>query len=196
MQFFQNPLQPTGGGGAVDKDKVKALTAWSKIESALRKQCGTNQILFHAEVKRLCLVVEASLELWDPKVNPDQEPKPLFLKQLSVQMRVLAHMRKLPSEAVEKCAESANAKAESDRTRSGSEHFLDALRAAINLSEDQLLEGIGMQPIAIVLVEQQQLFEDLGEVFFRLHDHATKRREDVERTLVQLLTLHSRKDQQ
>lgn len=193
MQYFHNPLQPTGGG-TVDKDKVKALTAWSKIESALRKQCEKNQILFHAEVKRLCLVVEASLELWDPKVNEGQEPKPLFLRQLSIQMRILAHMRKLAPDVVEKCAESANERAERDKSRSGSDHFLDSLRSALSLTEDQLLEGIGMQPIAIVLVEQQQLFEDLGEVFHRLHDHVGKRREDVERTLAQLLTLHARKD--
>lgn len=193
MQYFHNPLQPTGGS-TVDKDKVKALSVWSKIESALRKQCEKNQILFHAEVKRLCLVVEAGLELWDPKVNEGQDPQALFLRQLSVQMRILAHMRKMKPEVVEKCAEGANEKAQADKTRSGSDHFLDALRSHLTLSEDELLEGIGMQPLAAVLVEQQALFEELGSVFYRLHDHVPKRREDVERTLLQLLTLHSHKD--
>lgn len=92
MQYFHHPLQPTSGG--VDKEKVKGLTLWSKIEQALRKQSGTDQILFHAELKRLCLVVEAALELWDPKNNKDQDPKALFLRQFSIQLRILAHITK------------------------------------------------------------------------------------------------------
>ena len=70
---------------------------------------------------------------------------------------------------------------------------MEVLRTSITLSEQELLEGIGVQPLAMVLVEKQQLFEELGNHFFRLHDHVGKRRTDVERTLQQLLTLHSRK---
>lgn len=191
MHYFHHPLQPTTGG--VDKDKVKGLTLWTKIEQALRKQSGTDQILFHAELKRLCLVVEASLELWDPQSKKDQDPKALFLRQFSIQLRVLAHMRKLTPNQVETAAHQGNARAEKDKTKSGAEHYLDALRKQINLSEEQLLEGIGVQPLAAVLVEQQELFEQLGTVFFRIHDHVTKRRGDVEHTLQQLLTLHARK---
>lgn len=192
MQYFHHPLQPTTGGG-VDKDKVKGLTLWSKIEQALRKQSGTDQILFHAELKRLCLVVESALELWDPQVKKDQDSKALFLRQLSIQLRILAHMRKLAPNQVETAAHQGNARAQVDKTKSGAEHYLEALRGQINLSEEQLLEGIGVQPLAAVLVEQQSLFEDLGGVFYRIHDHVTKRRGDVEHTLQQLLTLHSRK---
>lgn len=191
MQYFHHPLQPTSGG--VDKDKVKALTLWSKIEQALRKQTGNDQILFHAELKRLCLVVEASLELWDPQKNKDQDPKALFLRQLSIQLRILAHMRKLTPAQVEVAANEGTAAAKSDTTRSGAEHLLDALRRAINLSEEQLLEGIGVQPLAAVLVENRAFFEELGELFYRIHDHVSKRRGEVENTLQQLLTLHSRK---
>jgi hypothetical protein len=191
VQYFQHPLQPTSG--AVDKEKVKALTLWTKIEQALRKQAGSDQILFHAELKRLCLVVEASLELWDPQNNKEQDPKALFLRQLSIQLRVLAHMRKLDSSQVETAAHQGNARAAQDSSKSGAEHLLDALRNAVNLSEEQLLEGIGVQPLAAVLVDHQNLFEELGVCFFRIHDHVTKRRGDVEHTLQQLLTLHARK---
>jgi hypothetical protein len=191
VQYFHHPLQPTSGG--VDKDKVKGLTLWSKIESALRKQSGTDQILFHAEMKRLCLVVESALEIWDPQSKLDQDSKALFLRQLSIQLRILAHMRKLTPNQVETAAHQGNAKAKVDKTKSGAEHYLGALRLQIKLTEEQLLEGIGVQPLAAVLVEEQSLFEDLGGVFFRIHDHVTKRRSDVEHTLNQLLTLHSRK---
>lgn len=191
MQYFHHPLQPTSGG--VDKEKVKGLTLWSKIEQALRQQSGSDQILFHAELKRLCLVVEAALELWDPQANKEQNPKTLFLRQLSIQLRILAHMRKLTPNQVEAAAHKGNVRAEKDKTKSGAEHLLEALRAQIQLSEEQLLEGIGVQPLAAVLVEQQSLFEELGEVFHRIHDHVSKRRGDVEHTLQQLLTLHSRK---
>ena len=85
------------------------------------------------------------------------------------------------------------AAAKLDKAKSGAEHYLEALRTQIQLTEDQLLEGIGVQPLAAVLVEQKSLFEDLGGVFYRIHDHVTKRRGDVEHTLQQLLTLHSRK---
>lgn len=192
MQYFHHPLQPTTGG--VDKDKVKGLTLWTKIEQALRKQSGTDQILFHAELKRLCLVVEAALEIWDPQNQKDQDSKPLFLRQLSIQLRILAHMRKLTPKQVETAAHIGNAKQKVDKTKSGAEHYLEALRSQIKLTEEQLLEGIGVQPLAAVLVEEQSLFEDLGGVFYRIHDHVTKRRGDVEHTLQQLLTLHSRKN--
>lgn len=191
MQFFHHPLRPLTGGA--DKDKVKALTQWNKIEQALRKQSGGDQILFHAELKRLCLVVESALELWDPQSTPDQDSRALFLRELSIQLRILAHMRKLNSAQVEAAAKAGNTRAQHDKTRSGAEHYLDALRSAITLSEDQLLEGIGVQPLASVLVEEQSLFEELGDVFYRIHDHVSKRRSDVEHTLNQLLTLHSRK---
>ena len=191
MQYFHHPLQPTSGG--VDKEKVKGLTLWSKIEQALRKQSGNDQILFHAELKRLCLVVESALELWDPKNNKEQDPKALFLRQFSIQLRILAHMRKLNPTQVETAAHQGNAKAKLDKAKSGAEHYLEALRTQIQLTEDQLLEGIGVQPLAAVLVEEKSLFEDLGGVFYRIHDHVTKRRGDVEHTLQQLLTLHSRK---
>lgn len=191
MQYFHHPLQPTSGG--VDKDKVKGLTLWSKIEQALRKQTGTDQILFHAELKRLCLVVEASLEIWDPQNAKDQDPKALFLRQFSIQLRILAHMRKLQTNQVETAAHQSTAASANDKSRSGAEHMLDALRKAIILSEEQLLEGIGVQPLAAVLVEQQSLFEELGTLFYRIHDHVTKRRGEVEHTLQQLLALHSRK---
>lgn len=191
MQYFHHPLQPTSG--AVDKDKVRGLTLWTKVEQALRKQAGTDQILFHAELKRLCLVVEAALELWDPQTKKDQDPKALFLRQFSIQLRILAHMRKLNPTQVETAAHQGHARAAKDKSKSGAEHYLEALRQQINLSEEQLLEGIGVQPLAAVLVEQQELFEELGTVFFRIHDHVTKRRGDVEHTLQQLLTLHARK---
>ena len=196
MQFFQNPLQPVGGGAVgMDKDKAAALSLWNKIESALREQSAGDQILFHAEVKRLCLVVEAGLELWDPKKNPTQEPKAIFLRQLSVQMRILAHMRKLEPSKVEAAAQQAAdlSRQDASGTKSGAEYLLEALQTHLTLTEEQLLEGIGVQPLALVLVEKQQLFEDLGPHFYRLHDHVGKRRTDVERTLGQLLTLHSRK---
>ncbi|MFA5504945.1 MAG: hypothetical protein WC314_06670 [Vulcanimicrobiota bacterium] len=194
MQYFHHPLQPTSGG--VDKEKVKGLTLWSKIEQALRKQSGNDQILFHAELKRLCLVVEAALELWDPQVNKDQDPQALFLRQFSIQLRVLAHMRKLTPNQVETAALQGNQRAGVDKSKSGAEHYLEALQKQIQLSEEQLLEGIGVQPLAAVLVEEQSLFRDLGAVFYRIHDHVTKRRGDVEHTLQQLLTLHSRKKPQ
>ena len=191
MQYFHHPLQPSGGG--LDKEKVRAIGLWSKVESALRKHGGKDQILFHAELKRLCLVVEAALELWDPQVHKDQDPQALFLRQLSIQLRILAHMRKLSPEQMEKAATVGNASAATDKTKSGSEHLLLALRKSVKLSEEQLLEGIGVQPLALVLVEQQALFEELGKVFFRIHEHVTKRRADVEHTLTQLLTLHKNK---
>jgi len=177
----------------VDKDKVKALTLWTKIEQALRKQSGPDQILFHAELKRLCLVTEAALELWDPQGKTEQDPKALFLRQLSIQLRILAHMRKLNTDQVEAAASRGHAMAAQDQSKSGAEHLLDALRGTIELSDEQLLEGIGVQPLAAVLVEEQSLFEELGGLFFRIHDHVTKRRSDVEHTLGQLLILHSRK---
>lgn len=194
MQFFQNPLQPTGGAVGIDKDKAQALSLWNKLESAIREQ-SNDQILFHAEVKRLCLVVEAGLELWDPKRHPDQDARAIFLRELSIQLRILAHMRKLEGAKVEAAAQKAVERARQDATgtKSGSEFLLESLQESITLSEEQLLEGIGVQPLAIVLVEKQQLFEDLGPHFYRLHDHVGKRRADVERTLGQLLTLHSRK---
>lgn len=195
MQFFQNPLQPTGGGAAgIDKDKATALNLWNKLESALREQ-SSDQILFHAEVKRLCLVVEAGLEVWDPKRHPEQDPRAIFLRQLSIQLRILAHMRKLDPPRVEAAAQRAAERSGSDPggSRSGAEHLLEALQESIALSEEELLEGIGVQPLAMVLVEKQALFEELGPHFYRLHDHVGKRRADVERTLGQLLTLHSRK---
>lgn len=191
MQYFHHPLQPTSG--AVDKDKVKGLTLWTKIEGALRKQTGADQILFHAELKRLCLVVEAALEVWDPNAKKDQDPQALFLRELSIQLRILAHMRKLTPNQVETAAHRGTALAKTDKNRSGAEHYLSALRTAITLTEEQLLEGIGVQPLAAVLVENQQMFEELGTKFFRIHDHVTKRRGDVEHTLQQLLTLHARK---
>ena len=191
MQYFHHPLQPTTG--AVDKGKVRALTLWSKIEQALRKHAGKDQILFHAELKRLCLVVEASLELWDPQAQNGQDAKSLFLRELSIQLRILAHMRKLTPSQVEAAAHQGQAAAQRDRSKSGAEHYLEALRKVVSLSEEQLLEGIGVQPLAAILVEEQSLFEELGTCFFRIHDHVTKRRGDVEHTLNQLLTLHSRK---
>ena len=191
LQYFHNPLQPTGGG--VNKEKASALSIWNKIESALRKASNSDQILFHAEAKRLCLVVEAALEVWDPQAKPDLDAKTLFLRQLSVQMRIFSHMRKLTAEKVEAAGVRASAKSAEDKTKSGAEHSLDALRLEIKLTEEQLLEGIGVQPLATVLVEHQDLFNQLGEVFFHIHDHVTKRRADVERTLGQLLTLHARK---
>lgn len=191
MQYFHNPLQPTGGG--VNKEKATALSIWNKIESALRKACNSDQILFHAEAKRLCLVVEAALEVWDPQAKPELDAKTLFLRQLSVQMRIFSHMRKLTPDKVEAAGARASAKSQQDKSKSGAEHSLDALRQEVQLSEEQLLEGIGIQPLATVLVEQQELFNQLGDVFFHIHDHVTKRRADVERTLGQLLTLHSRK---
>lgn len=191
MQYFHHPLQPTTGG--VDKDKVKALTLWTKIEQALRKHASNDQILFHAELKRLCLVVESALELWDPQTKKDLDSKALFLRELSIQMRILAHMRKLQPEQVETAAHQGNATAKHDKSKSGAEHYLNALSRAITLSEEQLLEGIGVQPLAAVLVEERTLFEELGTVFYRIHDHVGKRRSDVEHTLNQLLTLHSRK---
>lgn len=194
MQFFQNPLQPTGGAVGIDKDKATALQLWNKLESAIREQ-SNDQILFHAEVKRLCLVVEAGLELWDPKKNPTADPKSIFLRQLSIQLRVLAHMRKLDPAKVDMAAQRAAERSNADPsgTKSGAEYLLESLQQEIALSEEQLLEGIGVQPLAIVLVEKQTLFEELGPHFYRLHDHVSKRRADVERTLGQLLTLHSRK---
>lgn len=191
MQYFHHPLQPTSG--VVDKDKVRALTLWNKIEQALRKQASNDQILFHAELKRLCLVVEASLELWDPQTKKDQDAKALFLRELSIQMRILAHMRKLRPDQVETAAHQGNALAKNDSTKSGAEHYLNALSRAVTLTEEQLLEGIGVQPLAAVLVEERALFEELGTIFHRIHDHVSKRRSDVEHTLNQLLTLHSRK---
>jgi len=191
VQYFHHPLQPTQG--AVDKDKVRALGLWTKIEQALRKHSGNDQILYHAELKRLCLVVEAALELWDPNTKKDQDPKGLFLRQLSIQLRVLAHMRKLNATQVETAAQQGNAAKKRDESKSGTEHFLEALRKAIPLTEEQVLEGIGVQPLAAVLVEQQSLFEEFGTTFFRIHDHVTKRRGEVENTLQQLLTLHARK---
>jgi hypothetical protein len=195
VQFFHNPLQPPTGAAAVDKDKAVALSLWNKVESAIREQAAGDQILFHAEVKRLCLVVEAGLELWDPKKHPDQDAKAIFLRQLSIQLRILAHMRKLDPARVEQAAQQAAERSHGDAsgTRSGAEYLLESLQNAITLSEEQLLEGIGVQPLALVLVEKQQLFEELGPHFYRLHDHVGKRRADVERTLGQLLTLHSRK---
>ncbi len=191
MQYFHHPLQPTSG--VVDKDKVRALTLWNKIEQALRKQASNDQILFHAELKRLCLVVEAALELWDPQTKKEQDAKALFLRELSIQMRILAHMRKLQPDQVEAAAQEGHAVAKSDKTKSGAEHYLNALSKAVILSEEQLLEGIGVQPLAAVLVEERTLFEELGTLFYRIHDHVSKRRSDVEHTLNQLLTLHSRK---
>jgi hypothetical protein len=178
----------------MDKDKATALSLWNKLESAIREQ-SSDQILFHAEVKRLCLVVEAGLEVWDPKRHPDQDPKAIFLRQLSIQLRILAHMRKLDGPKVEAAAKLAaeRSRQDSSGTKSGSEYLLEALQESLTLSEEQLLEGIGVQPLAMVLVEKQPLFEELGPHFFRLHDHVSKRRADVERTLGQLLTLHSRK---
>lgn len=195
MQFFQNPLQPTGGAVGIDKDKAAALSLWNKVESAIREQANNDQILFHAEVKRLCLVVEAGLELWDPKKHENQDPKALFLRQLSIQLRILAHMRKLEGPKVDEAAQRAaeRSQADSSGTKSGAEYLLESLQEQVTLSEEQLLEGIGVQPLALVLVEKQQLFEELGPHFYRLHDHVSKRRSDVERTLGQLLTLHSRK---
>lgn len=194
MQFFQNPLGPIPGA-AVDKEKAIALNTWNKIESALREQCGGDQILFHAEVKRLCLVVEAALELWDPKEKPDLDPKALFLRELSIQMRILAHMRKLEPAAVEAAAEvSLQQKASSSGGVSGAEVLLRTLQANITLSEEELLEGIGVQPLAMVLVDKQPLFEELGACFYRLYDHVGKRRQDSERTLGQLLSLRSNKN--
>lgn len=195
MQFFQNPLQPTGGAVGIDKDKAAALSLWNKIESAVREQTGSDQILFHAEVKRLCLVVEAALEVWDPKRHENQDPRALFLRQLSIQLRILAHMRKLEGSKVEEAAQKAadRSRLDASGSKSGSEYLLEALQESLHLSEEQLLEGIGVQPLALVLVEKQQLFEELGPHFYRLHDHVGKRRSDVERTLGQLLTLHSRK---
>lgn len=192
MQYFHHPLQPMTGG--VDKDKVRALTLWNKIEQALRKQSSNDQILFHAELKRLCLVVEAALELWDPKNKKDQDAKALFLRELSIQMRILAHMRKLQPSQVETAAQQGNSLAKNDKTKSGAEHYLIALQLQVNLSEEELLEGIGVQPLAAVLVDEQPLFEEFGGIFYRIHDHVTKRRGDVEHTLTQLLTLHSRKN--
>lgn len=194
MQFFQNPLQPTGGAVGIDKDKAAALQLWNKLESAIREQ-SNDQILFHAEVKRLCLVVEAGLEIWDPKKNPNQDAKSIFLRQLSIQLRILAHMRKLEPAKVEASAQKAAERSNADASgaKSGAEYLLESLQESITLSEEQLLEGIGVQPLAIVLVEKQNLFEELGPNFYRLHDHVSKRRADVERTLGQLLTLHSRK---
>ncbi len=202
MQFFHNPLQPTGVG--IDKDQIKALTTWNKLESALRQNSGADQLLFFTELKRLCLVVDASLELWDRAGDPGligsspskPEPKPLFLRQLSVQLRLLAHMRKLPTEKVEEAVQRSGelAASNTDPNRSSAEILLEQLSFALVLTEDQLLEGIGVQPLAISLVEQQPLFEDLGEHFFRLRQHVGKRREEAERTLSQLLTLHSSKD--
>lgn len=194
MQYFHNPLQP-GGGGGIDKDKAITLTLWNKIESALREQSGSDQILFHAEVKRLCLVVEAALEVWDPKTKGEQDSKAIFLRELSIQLRILAHMRRLDAQGVEQSALGASEKAkmQTPGMKSGAETLLEVLRTSITLSEQELLEGIGVQPLAMVLVEKQQLFEELGNHFFRLHDHVGKRRTDVERTLQQLLTLHSRK---
>jgi hypothetical protein len=188
-------MQPTGGPVGIDKDKAAALSLWNKVESAIREQAANDQILFHAEVKRLCLVVEAALELWDPKRHENQDPRALFLRQLSIQLRILAHMRKLEGPKVEAAAQQASERSRGDTagTKSGAEHLLEALQSSITLSEEQLLEGIGVQPLALVLVEKQQLFEDLGPIFYRLHDHVGKRRADVERTLGQLLTLHSRK---
>lgn len=194
MQFFQNPLGPPPGA-AVDKEKAIALNLWNKIESALKEQCEGDLILFHAEVKRMCLVIEAGLELWDPRVEPAVDPKAIFLRELSIQMRILAHMRCLSPEKVDEAASDAARKKDSnlvDRL-SGAELLLQSLQAQITLSEEELLNGIGVQPLAMVLVEKQQLFEELGPHFYRLHDHATKRRADVERTLTQLLTLRSRK---
>lgn len=176
----------------MDKEKVRAIGVWSKVESALRKHGGKDQILFHAELKRLCLVVEAALELWDPQLNKDQDPQALFLRQLSIQLRILAHMRKLTPQQVEIAAEQGSTIAKTDKTKSGAEHLLIALRKSVKLNEEQLLEGIGVQPLAVVLVEQQALFEELGKTFYRIHDHVTKRRADVEHTLTQLLTLHKK----
>lgn len=195
MHFFHNPLQPTTGAVGVDKDKAAALTLWNKIESAIREQTGKDQILFQAEVKRLCLVVEAGLDVWDPKKNENQDAKALFLRELSIQLRILAHMRKLEPEKVEQAAQQAAERSSQDisGTKSGAEYLLESLQNHITLSEEQLLEGIGVQPLALVLVEKQNLFEDLGPNFYRLHDHVGKRRTDAERTLGQLLTLHSRK---
>ena len=195
MHFYQNPLQPTTGAVGIDKDKAAALTLWNKIESAIREQAGTDQILFHAEVKRLCLVVEAGLELWDPKKNENQDAKALFLRQLSIQLRILAHMRKLDPAKVEQAAQQAAERSSQDSSgsKSGAEYLLESLQNHLSLSEEQLLEGIGVQPLALVLVEKQNLFEELGPHFYRLHDHVGKRRTDAERTLGQLLTLHSRK---
>lgn len=195
MHFYQNPLQPNTGAVGIDKDKAVALTLWGKIESAIREQAGNDQILFHAEVKRLCLVVEAGLEVWDPKENENQDAKALFLRQLSIQLRILAHMRKLDPAKVEQAAQQAAERSNGDTsgTKSGAEYLLESLQNHISLSEEQLLEGIGVQPLALVLVEKQSLFEDLGPNFYRLHDHVGKRRADAERTLGQLLTLHSRK---
>lgn len=195
MQFFQNPLQPMGGNPGIDKDKAVALTLWNKMESALREQTSGDPILFHAEVKRLCLVVEAALELWDPKEKPDQDARALFLRQLSIQLRILAHMRRLEPAKVELAAQQAaeQRRLNPHRQCSGAEDLLESLQTQITLQEDELLEGIGVQPLALVLVEKQHLFEEFGPHFARLHDHVGKRRSEVERTLQQLLTLHSRK---
>ncbi len=210
MQFFHNPLQPTGQG--VDKDKAKALTIWNKLESALRQQSNPDQILFQAELKRLCLVVEAALEIWDATAPPPPMPgtdplsagatpdqrdtRATFLRQLSIQLRILAHMRKLSTEQVEKAAQDANLKAQQcqDPNRSSAESLLESLQLAVSLTEDELLEGIGVQPLALTLVENQALFEDLGDHFFRIREHISKRRGEAERTLGQLLTLHSSKE--
>jgi hypothetical protein len=188
-------MQPTGGAIGIDKDKALTLSLWNKVESALREQSANDQILFHAEVKRLCLVVEAGLEIWDPKRHEGQDPKALFLRQLSIQLRILAHMRKLDGPKVEAAAQKAAERSRNDVSgnKSGAEYLLEALQESITLTEEQLLEGIGVQPLAMVLVEKQHLFEELGPNFYRLHDHVGKRRADVERTLGQLLTLHSRK---
>lgn len=196
MHFYQNPLQPTTGAVGIDKDKAAALTLWNKIESAIREQAGSDQILFHAEVKRLCLVVEAGLELWDPNKNENQDAKALFLRQLSIQLRILAHMRKLDPAKVEQAAQQAAERSSQDGSgsKSGAEYLLESLQNHLSLSQEQLLEGIGVQPLALVLVEKQNLFEELGPHFYRLHDHVGKRRADAERTLGQLLTLHSRKN--
>lgn len=192
MHFFQNPLasgQPKAGSG-----HAKALSLFHNLCAKIKAQ-APQAVIYHTEVKKLCLAVEGAEEVRARLAAVQKEEIDLcgiLIKEVQNQIRAFALIRMANDPQVEQAYTQAN----EEYTRhtgpgpSRTERFCTLLRNSIKpFDEDEFHTGMGIQPITHVLVHNQEDLTEFGGLFPHVLDQAFKTLYESNKVLAQLESL-------
>ncbi|MBI3929101.1 MAG: hypothetical protein HY319_26390 [Armatimonadetes bacterium] len=175
MQPFQNPM-------GINPQAAQAIATFRQITDALNEVSGAEPIVYLHEVKKLCLAVEAADQV---RRSCGRAGAPPFLlrREVQHQLRSFAMMRYLPIEKVAEAAAAASRSPGQDPQPSRAARLVAELERVGGLPEEVLVEGMAVQPLTTVLVEQDELFERMESLFPFCVDHCSQLLYQIEKKL-------------
>lgn len=188
MHYYQNPM---GSTQKVSAEMARAISAFTQARMALKKYSGDSQVIYLNELKKLCLAIEAAEEsrLRSQAAAQEVDLVALLVSELQNQLKAFALMRLVTPEqmleSVEKVSRAHGLHTGPGPTRAA--RLVSELEDIVPIEqEQQYLEGIAVQPLMVLLVEERELVEKLAGLFPHTLDHTLKTLHETNRTLAQL----------